>query len=194
MKIRPMTTDHYQSVHELEKRVWGEEAASPEMIRARHSTFPEGSVIVTDLNEKIVGYAAGQKLNYISGNTWCDITDDGCIVNTHCEDGHLLYGICLSGEKYGVAQLVLDYVHQKFIKSGECKAFVLGSRLPGFRKWHLKSKGNIDEYLNAKRADGLSIDPELRLYQKEGFWLIKSIDDYFPCEDSGNYGALITKC
>ncbi|SHO55202.1 hypothetical protein [Vibrio quintilis] len=193
MKVRDMIESDYESVVELEQKVWGREGASYEIIRSRHQIFPEGSVVVTNDDEQIVGYAAVQRVTRACNDSWYIQTDNGYITHTHNEKGHILYGIGMSGDSYGVSDLIIEYVYHKFIVSGLCYMLVLGSRVPGFASWQHRTGGNITDYIKSRRQNGYSIDPELMLYQKHGFELLFEIEDYFPCQDSLDYGALIIK-
>ena len=96
------------------------------------------------------------------------------------------------GARYGVGGMVIDYYYHAFIKTGKCSLLCLGSRLPGFSKWSASNNQDIKNYLSINH-NGFSRDPELRLYQKNGFQLLWSIDGYYPDEDSLNYGAMIVR-
>ncbi|NLS14452.1 hypothetical protein HGP28_16400 [Vibrio sp. SM6] len=191
MIVREMTLDDYAAVEALEQRVWGEEAATVEMIGSRHNIFPQGSVVAVDEEGNIVGYAAVQRVNCVGAESWDAITDYGSIRQSHRDNGHILYGIGMSGEKFGVAESVIAYFHKRFIESGICYMLMLGSRVPGYKKWYERHAGSIRDYIDRRSSDGYSIDGELKLYQKHGFEIILAIKDYFPCDKSLNYGALI---
>ncbi len=70
---------------------------------------------------------------------------------------------------------------------------VLGIRLLGFSTWTNRTVNGITDYIKARRQNGWSVDPEPRLYQKNGFEVVFEIESYFPCKDSLDYGALIVK-
>lgn len=193
MKVRTVSENDYQGIAKLELDVWGQEAATLHVIKSRHQVFPEGSLIVEDDEGKIVGYVALQKVNLATSESWFKQTDNGYIQASHRANGHILYGIGMSGSKYGVGELIINYAFKHFITSGICYMVVLGTRLPGFAKWHRKNKMDIKEYLNRRRHDGYSIDPELKMYQKHGFEVLHELREYFPCKESLNYGALIVK-
>ncbi|WCE32038.1 hypothetical protein [Vibrio sp. SCSIO 43137] len=193
MKVRTVKEQDYQEIADLEVTVWGEEGASYDIIRSRHEIFPEGSFVVEEEDGTIVGYAAVQRVNRASDDTWFEQTDSGYIKESHVPDGHILYGIGMAGLKHGVADLIIKYAHDYFIASGICYMLVLGSRVPGFAAWTRKTGLGIKEYITTRRPDGYSIDPELMLYQKHGFEILCEMHHYFPCEDSLDYGALIIK-
>lgn len=193
MKVRTATKNDYKNIALLEQKVWGDGAASYDTIRTRHEIFPSGSIVVVDQNETIVGYGAAQRVDRICCDSWQIQTGNGKTKSTHRKNGHILYGIGMAGASFGVAEMILDYAHKTFIASGICYMMMLGSRVPGFAKWQEKNKLGIKEYIQARRKDGYSIDPELMLYQKNGFEILCEIDGYFPCQDSLNYGALIIK-
>lgn len=193
MKVTQFTLSRLDEVVELEQRVWGAEGATKELVMSRYETFPRGSVIVLDDNDGIVGYAAVQKVSHICADSWYQQTDNGLSIKTHCLDGHILYGIGMAGEQCGAGTLIIDYVYDEFINSGECGMLVLGSRVPGYKKWFEKTGQNVRTYIHKKRSDGYSIDPELFLYQKNGFQILYDIPKYFLCEQSLNNGVMIVK-
>lgn len=194
MKVRTVRENDYESIAQLEQKVWGAGAASYDTVRTRHQIFPMGSVVAIDNNGVIVGYAAVQRVNRACCDSWFVQTGNGDTKSTHNDRGHILYGIGMAGTSFGVAEMIIEYVYKTFIASKICYMLVLGSRVPGFSKWQGKNKRGIKEYIKTRRKDGYSIDPELMLYQKNGFEVLCEIDNYFPCEDSLNYGALIIKC
>lgn len=194
MKVRTATKNDYENIAKLEQKVWGDGAASYDIIRTRHEIFPSGSIVVVDKNEAIVGYAAVQRVNRACCDSWHIQTGNGDTKSTHTDKGHILYGIGMAGASFGVAEIIIEYVYKTFIESGVCYMLVLGSRVPGFAKWQAKNKQGIKKYIQTRRKDGYSIDPELMLYQKNGFEVLCEIDNYFPCQDSLNYGALIIIC
>lgn len=193
MKVMQLTSNYIKDVVELEQRVWGDEGATEEFVMSRFETFPRGSVIVLDDNDKVVGYAAVQKVSYVCGESWYQQTDNGLSVATHDPDGHILYGIGMAGEQCGAGALMIDFVYNTFIKNGECAMLALGSRVPGYKKWFGKTGKSIRSYINQRRSDGYSIDPELHLYQKNGFHILYEIPEYFRCEQSLDNGAMIVK-
>ncbi|TMP81610.1 hypothetical protein CWB73_06895 [Pseudoalteromonas phenolica] len=192
MIVRTMNLEDIKKVREVELAAWGEEAATDEQITQRSLTFPMGSVVVEDENGVIVGYAASQLVDHISTKSWAKQTDNGFITKTHRPDGQLAYGVSMSGVKNGVGAAVISYYHDIYIKSGLCSILCLGSRLPGFQAWHNRTKKDIKSYLS-DQVGGLSRDPELRLYQKNGFQFLWAINGYFSDAKSLDYGALIVR-
>lgn len=192
MNVREITPKDYDAIAELEQIKWGDEAATHEQIKLRAEKFSLGSILVETADGTIVGYAAAQLVNSLSTKSWSKQTDNGNIVGTHQEDGQLAYGVGMSGIKNGVADAIIGHYYEMFIASGRCSSLCLGSRLPGFSKWHAKNKGDIKQYL-ANESGGLSRDPELRLYQQNGFNFLWEIEDYFPDQASLDYGAMIVR-
>ena len=192
MNVLKMSSSNFLEVYDLEMKVWGDNGASLDMIKMRYDIFPEGCIIVTD-NDEIVGYASLQKVSRMSCQSWNKQTDYGYIKNTHNDSGHIIYGVGMSGKKNGVSDLIINYAYDRFIKSRECYMIALGSRLPGFSSWKIKNNGDIDTYIRLRRKNGFSVDPELFLYQKHGFEILCEMEDYFPCKESLNYGALVIR-
>lgn len=194
--IRNMKPEDINQVVQVEQTAWGDAAATIEQINQRASIFPEGSIVAENPQGKIIGYASAQLVNSISTKSWEQQTDNGFITNTHDPDGKIAYGVGMSalpeGANYGVGAHVITHYHDIFIKSKRCSILSLGSRLPGFKRWHEKNRGDIKTYL-AQNHGAYSHDPELRLYQKNGFQLLWEIPGYFSDPDSLDYGAMIVR-
>lgn len=194
--IRTMTENDIDTVVLIEQIAWGEAAASKEQIQQRFSVFPEGSVVAENEDGKLIGYASSQLVAQISTKSWNEQTDNGYITNTHVPNGQIAYGVSMSAlpeaASYGVGAHVINHYHDIYIKSQRCSVLCLGSRLPGFRRWREKYQSDIKAYL-IQESGGLSKDPELRLYQKNGFQLLWEIPEYFDDPDSLDYGAMITR-
>lgn len=197
--IRQMRTTDINGVVLVERAAWGEAAASEEQIRERLLVFPEGSIVAENSEGKIIGYASSQLVDQISTKSWNQQTDNGYITNTHKPQGQIAYGVSMSalpeGARYGVGAHVIAYYHDIYIKSKRCSLLCLGSRLPGFKKWHQEHNGDIKAYLSQtpKFSKEFSCDPELRLYQKNGFQLLWEIPHYFNDPESLDYGAMIAR-
>jgi hypothetical protein len=196
MIIRTMNKDDIPQVENIERVAWGDSAATTAQITQRSQVFPTGSIVVEINGGKLIGYASAQLVNHISNKSWSEQTDKGSISGTHIPHGQIAYGVSMSalpeGAKYGVAGLVISHYQEIFIASGMCSILCLGSRLPGFGKWHRGTKGSIRSYLS-KRTRGFSRDPELRLYEKNGFQLLWEIESYYPDEESLDFGAMIVQ-
>ena len=194
--IRTMKTEDISQVQKIEQIAWGDAAATVDQIKQRSSVFPEGSIVAEDDKVKIIGYASAQLVQSISTKSWEQQTDNGYITNTHDPDGQIAYGVGMSalpeGAHYGGGAHVIAHYHDIFIKSKRCSILCLGSRLPGFERWNKKHQGDIKMYLT-QNSGSYSQDPELRLYQKNGFQLLWEIPNYFDDPSSLDYGAMIVR-
>ncbi|HAS8547046.1 hypothetical protein LZU85_02245 [Vibrio sp. IRLE0018] len=193
MRVTQFSLNRTEEVVALEKRVWGAQGATKELVLSRFETFPRGSVIALDDKDRVVGYAAVQKVSHICADSWYQQTDNGLSIKTHLSNGHILYGIGMAGEQCGVGSSMIEYVYSAFIQTGECALLALGSRVPGYRNWFNKTGESVRSYIQQKRSDGFSIDPELFLYQKNGFEILYEISEYFDCDKSLNNGVMIIK-
>ncbi|MEH6444295.1 MAG: hypothetical protein V7784_10380 [Oceanospirillaceae bacterium] len=196
MIIRTMTEQDIEKVNAIEKTAWGDSAATFNQIRERMEIFPEGSIVAEIKTGKLIGYASSQLVNQISNKSWAAQTDNGTIKQTHLDGGSIAYGVSMSalpeGAKYSVGAAIIQHYYNIFIKSKRCSVLCLGSRLPGFNRWQLENKGDIKQYLE-QSFGGYSRDPELRLYQKNGFQLLWEISNYYPDTASQDYGAMIVQ-
>lgn len=196
MIIQQIEDKDVADVAALEQQVWGEAAAGADCIIARARVFGSGSLIARLPSGQIVGYAVVQRVDHISTGSWVQQTDNGWIGRTHRQDGQLLYGVNLSvlpqGAKHGVSRALIDHCHGTFVEQGPCVGICLGSRVPGFARWARSNGDDIRSYL-AYGSGGRSRDPELRIYERNGFRVLWELAGYFEDPDSLNYGAMILR-
>ena len=186
---------------ELEEEVWGDNGADADKIESRLIVFPEGSYVAEDIKtKKIVGYVCFQQVDDLREQdslSWSSITDEGLTTRSHRPDGEYLYGISLSvhysmnGKKLGNALGAQTYLYMLAKKK---KGFFVGSRIPmfkGYKNEHPET--TAEEYVKLRKANGDLYDYELRLYHKISFvpTVAKILPDFFPDEDSLDYGALL---
>ncbi|KAB7613624.1 hypothetical protein F9L33_09605 [Amylibacter sp. SFDW26] len=194
MKIRQFISNDLAEVVNIEKTVWKEEAANEDQIMSRHQTCCEGSVVAETNNGEIVGYAAAQRVSQLSNSPWAVVTDDGFIKETHQVEGKIAFGVGMSVlqsvARFNVSGLIVQKYAQTFVSEGGCHLMALGSRLPGYSRWHEQFGKSVQVYLDQARK-GYSIDPELYLYQRAGFKLLWPVEDYFNDPQSLNLGAMI---
>lgn len=195
ISVRPIQPTDLAHVAKVEKVAWGDNAASPETIARRASVFEIGSIVVLE-GAQIVGYAAAQLTNYIATSSWDVQTDNGQIAGTHVADGTLAYGVSMSAvpgvSGKGVAYHVINHYAQTFLGGG-CRALCVGSRVPGYARW---KQGQDDDTLQSYLAplpDGRSRDPEVRLYNANGFQLLWGMPDYYPDPKSRGHGAMMVR-
>lgn len=195
MEVRTIRPSDVPIIAQVEEIAWGENAATPETIGKRASVFEKGSIVVLEDNE-IVGYAAAQLTDHISTASWNAQTNNGQIEQSHVSDGTLAYGVSMSARPgvsgKGVAHHVIAHYAEIFLGAG-CRALCVGSRVPGFARW--SSNHNSDalrDYL-APGEDGRSRDPEVRLYNANGFRLLWEMPGYYPDPKSGGHGAMMIR-
>jgi ribosomal protein S18 acetylase RimI-like enzyme len=180
----------------LEAATWGEAGAGAETIRTRAEIFRDGSLIARLPSGSIGGYVVVQRVDSISTASWSVQTDNGGITRTHCPSGRLLYGVNLSvlpeGARHGVSRALIEHCYRVFVASGACAGICLGSRVPGFARWARANDPKIGSYL-ALRSRGLSFDPEIRIYEKNGFRILWELRDYFEDPASLNFGVMLLR-
>lgn len=124
--------------------------------------------------------------------SWDDITSQGTFLN-HDTDSDSAFGADLSvGKKFqskGVSgKLILSGLSFCTVL-GNKKGVFLGSRIPHF---HKKSEGiSVEDYVLGKNRDGKTMDPEIRIYQNNGFQVVRIVRGYMEDPDSLNYGVLM---
>lgn len=195
--IRKATISDIDGMVMLEKKIWGGEGADEEKIKARIRTFPSGNLIAL-YDNNVVGYTSFQYVNDVVNGpafTWSEITDNGRTEKSHKPNGPFSYGINLSvhpsmnGLK--VAEGLILHGLADMIRNNK-KGGLIGSRIPGFAKYHKHHPDiKIEEYIALRRHNNKLRDPELAIYEDDGFAPIKILPEYFPDPASLNYGILV---
>ncbi len=120
---------------------------------------------------------------------WEDMSNHGTL-STHQSDGDCAFGLDLSvrpdaGNKAGDDLIEKGILYCVVLENR--KGVFLGSRVPSYRK--RAHRWTIEEHVFGK--DGRTHDPEIRLYQKEGFRVVKIVPGYMEDPDSLDYGVLM---
>ncbi len=105
-----------------------------------------------------------------------------------------LFGISLTSICPEATDKIFAYFYGYLLKENY-RSVLLGSPIPGYQK-ALEKEANlcVYEYVNRKSPSKpkLPYDPQLRYYYKRGFHHIISIQpDYFPHENSKDYGVIL---
>lgn len=125
-------------------------------------------------------------------SSWDDITSQGTFLN-HDADSDSAFGADLSvGQKFqskGVSgKLILSGLSFCTVLSNK-KGVFLGSRIPHFHK--KSGRISVEDYVLGKNRDGKTMDPEIRIYQNNGFRVVRIVPGYMEDPDSLNYGVLM---
>jgi len=194
---RQAKLDDVDGIVKLDNEVWPDFPASHEMIQSRIEVFPQGN-FVGEFKNEIVGYTSLQIVDYDLKNhppfTWMEITDNGTWKNSHNINGNCVYGVALSVapkvRSYGVGSQMLFCGWSLIIRynRGVC---LLGSRIPGYHLY--KDRYTPEEYIKLRREDGKLLDSELRLYERDGFSIVRVLPNYETDPESCNYGVLVSQ-
>jgi GNAT superfamily N-acetyltransferase len=181
---------------DLERRSWPTEIqADRESLESRLDTFPSGFIYSVDIETgELAGLSTSMLLkvsNLSELGTWEQITSDGRI-SSHTSGGNVLYVVSvgvdpeLRGDGIGTKLL---QAQMSLARAWSVDAMVLCSRLPGLCEY----RGTPNEYLLERRkADGLSIDLDVRFYQRNGFQTHSLKPDAMKNDpESRNYGVLM---
>ncbi len=190
---RQATLDDVDAIFQLDQEVWTEFPGTREMFASRIETFPEGN-FVSVVENKVVGYLCEQFINFDLDHpkpfTWLEITDNGMLKKSHNPKGNYVYGVSMmvsnKFQGFGIGTQLILCGWGLMISNNKWGTFI-GSRIPDFQK----SGMSIDKYISQVREDSLSIDSELRLYQKDGCKTIMVLPNYISDPESGNYGVLV---
>jgi GNAT superfamily N-acetyltransferase len=192
---RQATLDDVEAIYKLDQEVWTEFPGTREMFASRIETFPEGNFIA-EVDGRGVGYLCLELIDIDLSSkkqfTWDEISDRGTIRRSHSYNGNYMYGIamtiapCFQGQGIGT-QLVL--CSWSVGVNYNVRGVLIGSRIPHFHKY--ANKMSIEEYTNAKNEKGEYLDPELRLWSRDGFKPILILPNYINDPDSLHYGILV---
>ncbi|GAA3408036.1 GNAT family N-acetyltransferase [Paenibacillus hodogayensis] len=162
-----------------------------EQIAAHEDVYPQGAMIAF-----CDGIAAGSATSLIvthtgRPHTWVDISDNGCIRNTHEPLGDSLYGIDLcvrpAFRSRGIAAALYEARKQLVVRSG-LKRFLAGCRIPGFCRY--ADRMDADEYVR-RVAAGEYKDLVLSFMLRQGLRPIQVLDDYVEDEESLHKAVLV---
>lgn len=187
-------------VVKVEEETWPEKIQAPlEKFVSRSQVFPEGFLLISLQDKGLVGVSTAEIIDYDPSNppnSWEATTDNGWIKNSHNPNGNALYlvsvGVSPKASGLGVGtKLVTKQI--ELTKELKKQYLVLGSRLPGFAKYHAEHPdSSAEEYLLLNRGDGLFLDPEIRFYKRCGLGVEKLILNYMEDDpESENYGVVM---
>lgn len=181
----------------LEKEVWPEEIQAPrEKFEARAEIFPEGFLMINDPSGEIVGVSTSEIIDYDPKSppvSWENTTDNGWTRGTHNPKGNALYLVSV-GARSGMGvgtRLVEEQI--TLAKKLNLSYLVLGSRIPGYHKYHIEHpRTTIKEYIDMKKDEKDPFDPEIRFYSRCGLKVVKVVPNYMEDDpESENYGTVM---
>ena len=196
--VRGSHLEDIAAILQVERSAWGNSAATESQLRSRITRFGQGNPVL-EHEGQIVAYGSIIQLEQIprGGFSWDEITRNGTN-ESHREQGTYLYGVSASAIK-GKVPNALEHLVSYVVSYGQkkgCRSLSLGSRIPGFRKWTKQETGDLKSlarrYSEATGSGGKVLDPELRLYASNGFTIGRVLPNYYPCEDSLDFGVLVT--
>jgi hypothetical protein len=170
--VRPATEADIAQVIAVDQAVWGGICpASEAMFRSRIRTFPEGGLVVAEVEGRIVAFTSVQYLADLaaihSSVTWQAITDGGTISGSHAPAGDWVYGVGLActsqGSRCQAAQQLMLYIGELAVKKRK-RGILLVARTASYERY--RSRFTPEAYVLARRRNGLPLDAELYLYAR----------------------------
>lgn len=195
IKVKTATQKDLDQVVKLEELIWPEGTrASRDKFEKRLKIFPEGFFIAYQ-NRKIIGVSTSEIVDYngTMPSSWKNITDDGYIQKTHCQNGNAIYVVSVGSLSRSGGGSILIKAQIGLVKRLNLGCLILGARIPGYDAY-CKQNGdiNIVEYVKIKREDGDYLDPEIRFYIRNGLRIDKIVPNYMEDDkESRNYGAIM---
>lgn len=154
--------------------------------------FPEGTILALD-GERVVGMGTGIFLNIDFDNlpsTENDLLYTNDTIN-HSNDGAYYYGFDLAVHpdyrRRGIGRQIYKRRKALVMEKGKL-GFTAAAVLPGYAKH--KKKIDIHAYLNLVKS-GEVFDSTLSMQMRNGFRVIRPIQDFFVYPKSDNWSALI---
>lgn len=194
--IRQARKEDAKPLRELCKRCYPKvRPYSTDVIRAQIENFPEGQ-FVAEIDGEILGYAASiivQEKKALADHTWVEITG-GAYGSTHDEDGDCLYGVEVmvdpSQRGYRIGQRLYD-ARKKVCLRYNLKGIVFAGRMPNLRQ-KIKAVKTPQAYV--EKVLGKEIrDPVIQFQVKNGFDVIRVLENYLPSDKESMGNALLMK-
>lgn len=195
IKIRPAREFDIPRYLEIVEEVWPEQlSVAEDQVRKRMELNPDG-VVVAEVDGKVVGMATCILLpgyDFEHPMSWYETTADGWCT-THDPKGKVAFGVDLTVSSKDAPSGTVDALAvgqgQFAIRSG-VKYYTFGERLP---QYHLYADSmSVEEYIQARDADGRWLDPQVGMYQKvPGLSIVRPIKDYIDDPDSLDWGLLL---
>lgn len=193
--VRSATPQDVAAIAGLSRRVYGELSSSQAMIRGHLNHFPQGQFVV-EYEGTIVGYCATCRIAEavaMAPHSWDEITGHGFAAR-HDPKGDMLYGIevavdrNLRGKRIGQR---LYNARKELCQQLGLKGIVFGGRIPGFARWHKKTGGSAEEYVQGVIARQHR-DPVVNFQLSGDFEFMGILPGYLPEDrESGGYAALM---
>ena len=169
--------------------IWNEEA-----VQSQFSICPQLQYCAI-LDGNVIGTVSTIYIDYddaLQCKNWKQLSANR-MFQTHNPDGDSLFGLDLSVlpkfQAKGVAGSIIETTIYETVVLQEKRGVFLGSRIPSFHK-HSNTR-TVEDHVFGKKRDGKTMDPEIRLYQREGFEALKIVPDYIEDPESLNYGVLM---
>jgi len=182
----------------VEEEAWPKEwRATRDKFASRLAIFPEG-FFVAFKGGRMVGVTTSEIINYDPERlplTWDEITDNGCIKDTHDPHGNSLYvtsvGVSKKFQGQGIGRSIIE-AQKQLVQRLNLKCLFLGARLPMYHEYHRSnSKVSVEDYMKLEKSPGKKFDPEIRFYESVGLKVVEVMPNYGPDRASENYGVIM---
>jgi hypothetical protein len=212
VKVRVATLEDIDRLADIDLQLWRKAYGQDippheevtEMLKKRYLNNPDW-MFVSEVDDKVEGFVSGFRTNtpledFVS---WEESTANGTLdgkVNPEGKYGYVTnMTIKLEAVKLGAENMLLANLFAKGIESGLEYAYFI-SRVPSFKRWLKRNEKEptndtdlqhlAEEYVETKRRDGTRRDPELRIYEKLGYSLERTVANAFQDDASLNFGVI----
>jgi GNAT superfamily N-acetyltransferase len=183
----------------VNKEVWGG-LAQDDVIWDEKSVISQFSICpklqyCAIFENSVVGTVSTIYINYddaLACSSWEQLSAKR-MFTTHNKNGDSSFGLDLSVlpkfQTKGISTSLIEQTFYETVVLEGKKGVFLGSRIPSFHKYY-KTR-DVDTHVFGKNRNGKTMDPEIRLYQREGFEAIKVVPNYIEDPKSMNFGVLM---
>lgn len=190
--------EHFDGIIQLSREVYpGSRPWREEQLASHLEQFPEGQWVAVDHwhHDQVVGMAASliiQWDDYEGDLDWKEFTEGGTFANHDPEEGRTLYGaeIMVRPGRQGQGIGKRLYASRRELATRlDLLRIRAGARLRGYGKF--ASVMSPVEYVQKviRRQIG---DPTLSFQLKQGFRVVRVVEDYLPSDrESGGWAAVI---
>lgn len=189
-----MTREDIPAVVELQHRVFpGMPTWTAENLDAHLSVFPEGQLVATDDDGRVIGSASSLIIDwddYAEDAKWVTITDHGSFT-THNPLGKTLYGADISvapeARGKGVGSAFYE-ARKKLVRERGLKRLLTGGRIPGYAA--VADQTTPERYVSDVVA-GRRRDPTLSFQLANGLVVLDVVRDYMTDPASRGNATLL---
>jgi predicted amidohydrolase/predicted N-acetyltransferase YhbS len=191
--VRQATMADVAAIIELNRKIYGSFACTPDMVRGQLTHFPRGQIVV-EYEGLIVGHCATFRIDEsiaLAAHSWKEITGGG-FASRHDPKGNYLYGmeVCVDPQMRGkrIGQRLYQARKSLCQKLG-LEGIVFGGRIPGYARYAKRHHVTAEQYVNLV-LERQARDQVINFQLSNDFEIIGVLPDYLPVDaESAGYAT-----